>query len=104
MEHGSGEDREPVEVEIHVLRCGDVALATSPFELFLDYGLRIKARSVAAQTLTVQLACGRGMYLPTESALQRGSYGAMPVVCQVGPEGGQALVEQTLSTIRSLFG
>ena len=33
-------------------------MATNPFELFLDYGLRIKARSEAPQTFIVQLACG----------------------------------------------
>lgn len=103
LQHSAGDDREPVEVEVHVLRVGEVAMATNPFELFLDYGLQIKARSPAAQTLTVQLACGRGMYLPTEAALDRGGYGAMPVVCEVGPEGGRTLVRETLSTIRALF-
>lgn len=103
MEHSAGDQREPVRVETHAVRMEEVAIATSPFELFLDYGLRIKAQSPAAQTLTVQLACGRGMYLPTEAALERGSYGAMPAVCQVGPEGGDTLVAETLSLIRRLF-
>ena len=31
-----------VPVEVHVLRLGDVAMATNPFELFLDYGIQIK--------------------------------------------------------------
>jgi hypothetical protein len=44
-------------IEFHVLRLGDVALATNPFELFLDYGLRMKVRSPAALTLLVQLSC-----------------------------------------------
>ena len=41
--------------------------------------MRIKARSVAPQTVTVQLA-GRNMYLPTARAVEAGSYGALPVV------------------------
>jgi len=94
---------EPVPVQLHVLRVGDVALATNPFELFLDYGLRIKARSPASQTVIVQLAAGRGLYLPTERAVQRGGYGAMPVVSIVGPAGGEELVEETLGMIRDLF-
>jgi hypothetical protein len=93
----------PTPVEIHVLRIGDAALATNPFELFLDYGLRIKAQSPAAQTIVVQLAAGGGDYLPTERAVQGGGYGAAPAVANVGPQGGKELVEATLQMIRELF-
>lgn len=55
-------------VEVHVLRLGDIAIATNPFELFLDYGLRIRARSQALQTFVVQLASGCDGYLPTRRA------------------------------------
>jgi hypothetical protein len=71
--------------------------------LFLDYGLRIKARSPASQTVIIQLAAGRGSYLPTERAVQGGGYGAMPAVSTVGPEGGKELVEATLEMIRDLL-
>jgi len=93
---------EPFEAEIHVVRLGDVAIATNPFELFLDYGLQIKARSPAAQTVLVQLA-GRGWYLPSRRAVAGGGYGAMPAVSRVGPEGGAELVAETLGLIRDLF-
>jgi len=43
-------------VEIHVIRLGDMAIATNRFELYLDFGIRIKARSKAVQTFVVQLA------------------------------------------------
>jgi hypothetical protein len=98
-----GETLPPQEAELHVLRLGDVALATNPFELYQDYGLRIKARSPAAQTLVVQLAAGTAFYLPTERAVQGGHYGAHPVVAPVGPEGGAELVEATLAMIGGLF-
>ena len=93
---------EPFPVEIHVIRIADFVLATNPFELFLDYGLRMKARSPAAQTILVQLA-GRGWYLPTQRAIDGGGYGATPEVSMVGPEGGDILVEETLRTIRELW-
>jgi hypothetical protein len=32
-----------IEIEAHVLRLGDIAIATNPFEYYLDYGLQIKA-------------------------------------------------------------
>lgn len=93
----------PFEIEIHALRIGDTALVTNPFECCLDYGLRIKARSPAAQTVIAQLASGTGWYLPSERSVRGGSYGAVPAVCCVGPVGGQELVEVSLALVQSLF-
>jgi hypothetical protein len=92
-------------IEMHVLRIGDVALATNPFELFVDYAMRIQGRSPAGQTVLVQLASpvGTNGYLPSERAVAGGGYSAVPQSSQIGPEGGQVLVERTLSAIRSLF-
>ncbi len=85
-------------VELHVVRIGDVVIATNPFELYLDYGMRIKARSSAIQTFIVQLA-GGGTYLPVERSIAGGAYGAVPASTLLGPEGGQELVEKTLELI-----
>jgi hypothetical protein len=93
----------PYRMELHVLRIGDVAMGTSPFELFMDYGQRIKARSQAIQTFLVQLSCGAGDYLPTSRAITARSYEADPASNRVGPEGGQELVEKTLRLIKTLF-
>ena len=87
------------QAEIHVMRLGEIALATNPFELFLDYGIRIKARSKAIHTFVVQLACDYAGYLPTAKAVAGGGYGAEIASNRVGPEGGQALVEATLELI-----
>ena len=90
-------------VPVHVVRIGEVAVATSPFELYLDYGMRIKARSKALQTFTVELANGCFGYLPTKRSVAGGAYGAIPESNEVGPEGGQELVEKTLELIDSLW-
>jgi hypothetical protein len=34
-----------LKTESHILRIGTIAVATNPFELFLDYGNQIRARS-----------------------------------------------------------
>jgi hypothetical protein len=93
---------EVVLAEVHVLRIGDAIIATNPFELFLDYSMQMKARSVARQTFVVQIA-GRGFYLPSRRAVQGGGYGAMPAVSVAGPEGGRELVEWTVGAIGDLF-
>ena len=90
------------EVEVHVLRLGDVAIATNPFELFLDFGIQIKARSPALQTFVVQLV-GPGGYVPTARAVRGGGYSAIAESNVVGPEGGQALVDETTELIHSLW-
>ena len=76
-------------VELHVLRIGDVAFATNPFEMFMDYGLRMKARSAAVQTFIIQLACDCAGYLPTDRAIAGQGYGAEAPSNKVGPEGGK---------------
>lgn len=92
----------PYKMELHVLRLGDVAIAANDFELFTDYGVQMKARSPAVQTFVIQLA-GSGGYLPTERAVRGGGYSAVIQSSRVGPEGGQALVEQTVRTIGELW-
>jgi hypothetical protein len=90
-------------IESHVIRFGDVAICTNPFELFLDYGNRIKARSYAEQTFIVQLACGTGGYLPTEKAERAGHYSAYITSGKVGHEGGDLLVRRQLGEINAMF-
>ena len=101
-------------MELHVLRLGDVAIATNPFELYLDYGVQIEARSAADQTILIQLAAtGResGYYLPTPRAVEAGSltespmnnYSATVMTDVVGPEGAQVLVERTVEAIHALW-
>jgi len=90
-----------VAVELHVLRLGDVAVATNPFELFLDYGIQIKGRSKAVLTFISQLTCDHHGYLPTRRAVAGGDYSA--VNHTVGPRGGSALVEASVEAINSLW-
>ncbi|NLS96486.1 MAG: hypothetical protein GXX96_30480 [Planctomycetaceae bacterium] len=92
-------------IEMHVLRLGDVAIATNPFELFLDYGVQIQARSPAPQTVLIELASPAGYagYVPTPRAVEAGGYSAEVLVNMIGPEGAQVLVDRTVEAIRELF-
>ena len=96
------EPKPTYEMELHVLRIGDVAICTNSFELFTDYGIRMKARSKAVQTFVVQLV-GPGTYLPTEKAIRGGHYSAVVHSSLVGPEGGNVLVNRTVNIINSLW-
>lgn len=88
--------------EIHVVRLGDLVVCSNPFELYCEYGIRIKARSKATQTFVVQLS-GFGSYLPTERAQAAGHYSAIPQSNIIGPEGGRMLVDKTVAIINELW-
>ena len=91
------------QTDILVARLDDMAFATSPFELFLDYANQIRARSWAAQTFLAQLTNDSAGYLPTEKAERGGHYSAYVSSGIVGHEGGAILVEKTLDVINELF-
>ena len=93
----------PYDMELHVVRIGDVAVTTNTFELYLDWGIQMKARSPAQQTFVLQLTNGCGAYLPTALGIQGGSYSGLPHVNKVGPEGGQMLVDRTVAAMQKLF-
>ncbi len=95
---------ETVPIETHVIRLGEIAICTNPFELFLDYGNYIKARSAASQTFIAQLTGGSLGYLPTEKAEKAGHYSAYVSSGQIGHEGGDLYVRYTLKEINQLFG
>ena len=91
-----------------MLKIGDIAFATNPFELYTDYQHRIQARSPFTQTFIVQLtasdvdtAPGTG-YLPTARAAANKGYSAIMFSCNVSPEGGKELVEETLKELNKI--
>jgi len=89
-------------VEIHVIRIGNMVIATNPFEYYLDFGIRIKARSSALQTFLVQLT-GPGTYVPSPRSLAGGGYGSIPASNPVGPDGGKILANRTVEIIDQLY-
>jgi hypothetical protein len=89
--------------KVHVARIDDMAFASNPFELFLDYGNRIRGRSPAAQTFLIQLCDGSRGYLPTEKAERGSHYSAYVSSGWTGHEGGNLLVDETLSALHKMF-
>ena len=97
------EIRDVVDTEVHIIRLGSIAFASNPFELFLDYGNQIKARSLAEQSFIIQLACGADGYLPTEKAEKAGHYSAFVGSGTIGHVGGEQLVRETVQDINNMF-
>ncbi|NQT16048.1 MAG: hypothetical protein HQ582_25050, partial [Planctomycetes bacterium] len=101
--HGHQGAHPNYEAELHLVRLGKVAIATNPFELYTDYGVRIKARSPADQTMVVQLTSDCAAYLPTRRAVAGGGYSARIVDGVVGPEGGDVLVNETVRILETMW-
>jgi len=69
--------RELIEdIEVQVIRIGDVALASVPCEYFTEFGLEIKEKSPLSNTLVVELANGWHGYIPTYEGYEHGGYEA----------------------------
>ena len=94
-----------LQMELHVIRIGDVAFASNSFELYMDYMHRIQARSPFSQTLIVQLAgtpTACSGYVTTERGAWGKGYSASLYCNQVSPEGGQELVEATVRILKQI--
>ena len=93
---------DPYVMELHAIRLGDVAITTNDFELFTQYGIQMKAKSKALHTFVIQLA-GPGTYVPTPFAASGGGYSAVVQSNEVGAEGGQVLVDETVAAVNALW-
>ncbi|MCK9329841.1 MAG: hypothetical protein M0Q94_08210 [Candidatus Cloacimonetes bacterium] len=87
----------------NVIRIGDAVFASNPFELFVEYSFRIKARAKAQNIFLMQLTNGVGGYLPTKAALAGGSYSSKPASTVVGPDEGTELCEIQIKAIDDLM-
>ena len=103
LRHKLQEHNSTLPIEVQFVRLGDLAFASNPFELFLDYGNQIRARSAARQTFLLQLTNGSLGYLPTEKAEKHGHYSAYVSSGYVGHEAGALLVSESLDAINRLF-
>jgi neutral ceramidase len=88
-----------VEAELQVIMLGEVALVLLPGEMFVEFGLAIKARAAPRPVLTLAYANGTPGYIPHRSAYPEGGYEVEEAYCYYGypacfaPEAGEALVE-----------
>jgi hypothetical protein len=90
-------------IQCNIIRLGNAAFCTNPFELFVEYGLRIRARGKARQVFSMQLTNGESGYLPTEAALAGGSYSSKPASTLIGPDSGKIFTETLINEINLLW-
>jgi len=92
-----------MDVMTHMAQIGDIAFATTRFELYMDFMHRLQARSPFLQTFVIQLAGDEGgSYLPTHRGVANKGYSASIYCNQIGPEGGQEWVEACVSVLKDM--
>lgn len=90
-------------LDVHTLSLGeDIVLATSPAELFADYGLEIKSGSPFKYTFVAELTNGCVFYMPTPEAYKEGGYEVRKPATELHVEAGERLVKNTLEMLNSL--
>ena len=93
------------QVGLYVLRIGlQIAIVTSPNELFCDFGLAIKAGSPFKYTLVSELTNGAMGYIPTQQAFQEGGYEIrkLPGNSFLALDAGEQTVAASLELLKQL--
>jgi hypothetical protein len=92
---------QPIPGEVHAVRLSDdTALVMLPSELFVEFGLAIKARSPFAHTIVIELANDSFGYIPTKKAFEEGAY--EPTNAAIQPGGGERLVDTAVQLLTQL--
>ena len=104
LQRAADQDERPtLDYELNVMRLGDVAFVTCPFEPYLLYGQVVKARSPAEQTFIMELCCGDYGYIPSPVVVKSGAYGSGVNNGEIGPDGGYQFCDEAVVGLRRLF-
>lgn len=108
LEKYEAQKKDPqITMELHVIKLGNIAFTSNQFELYIDYQHRIQARSPFEQTFVIQLCAqphgGCGTYLATERGVWGMGYSATMYCNLVSPNGGQQLVDETVSELNKIY-
>src|SRR4029079_5324513 len=78
----------------------DVAVLALPGEIFVEYGLAIKAASPFKHTFIAELANGSIGYVPTREAFPQGNYEVVSARGEIGT--GELLVKTALTLLNEV--
>ena len=91
----------PGELEVQAVRLNhDTAIVLLPSEIFVEFGLAIKAASPFKTTLVVELANDDLAYIPTKRAFAEGSYEVTN--SRVQPGTGEKLADAAIGLLKEL--
>jgi hypothetical protein len=89
------------DVNLYFAAIGEFALVSNPFEMFHQYGEKVKDESPYSMTFYVGYANGYHFYMPTVDAYERGGYEA--VTCNFDKNTGNVITERMLDILNELY-
>ena len=98
----AAESPEITNVILQAFRVGDLCINAIPFEVFVDTGLEIKARSPFKDTFTIELANGAYGYIPTPERHRLGGYETWLGTNRVERDASVKITEKLLEMMKSL--
>ncbi len=91
------------DMPLHILRVGSCGFVTCPSEIFLEYGLRIRARANCEHLFFAELTGDENEYIPTPFAVAAKSYSALVSNQLVSCEGAETFVETAIRRLNDIF-
>ncbi len=91
-----------VTVALQVLRVGDLAVCSIPFETFAEIGLDLKRRSPFPRTVVLGIANGSHGYLPTPEQHKLGGYETWLGTSRVQEDASVLITDQLLAMLDEL--
>jgi neutral ceramidase len=82
-----------IKIPVQAIRIGDICIATSPCETFVETGLAFKKRSAFPSSFMVELAHGYFGYLPTPRHFALGGYETWPGTNQLEPQASERILD-----------
>jgi hypothetical protein len=96
------ESPDQVAVMLQAFRIGDLGICALPFEVFVEIGLEIKAKSPLGRTFTISHANGTYGYLPTVEQHALGGYETWLGTNMVEIEAAPKIVDRLLAMLASV--
>jgi hypothetical protein len=91
-------------VPLQAFRLGDLAIAATPIETFVEVGLEIKAKSPFRRSFTISIANGAYGYMPTAEQHTLGGYESWLGTNRVEAQAAPKMVARLLAMMREMGG
>jgi hypothetical protein len=89
--------------DVTAFRVGDIGFVSLPGEMFVEFGLQLKARSPFPHTFVASYANDYAGYVTTRVAYAGGSYETWPVLnSRIGREGGYVMIDKAVELLEDL--